>query len=500
MASKDNQSSSNFKNDSAKLCKSDKCHYNDHYFNKWLEQTTLNGIIHVFKGKSKIRRILWAVIFVGAVFGCLFTVGDSLYRFIQKPTATTITVESAENSGLPFPAVTICSLNTPDTSDQEYTAELLEILFNPDLAFDLGIFTNIKSCEALLNNISDFNRYKAIWKGLQEAYEGFVYFCGFIQGVNSELVHCEKKLQPVLTSLGICYTFNSITNGEPDLYLKATGARYGLKMVLNISQSNHPSFDGNSGVKVVVHERDDIARPNLYGFGIPPGRNAYIGVRKKTTIDHTSNTECINDLKLSFYPQFEYSQFACRQNAIVEYLAQPNTCNCVLDPARPSTGPYVNTPNCTFNDSCCLIKHYSMFDPRVGCLLPCRFEYYANEISYTSFPTGPFLETLAQSLNTTTDTIQGDIMSVHVYFEDLQVTTSITEYSYPLTAFLGEVGGNIGLFIGASIITLLEIVFFILDEIKRICFTERCQKKQQRGASVDHSRLSPDMDTEQKEA
>ena len=72
-----------------------------------------------------------------------------IYRYIWKPTATTITVESAENSGLPFPAVTICSLNTPDTSNQEYTAELLEILFNPDLAFDLGIFSNIKTCEAL---------------------------------------------------------------------------------------------------------------------------------------------------------------------------------------------------------------------------------------------------------------------------------------------------------------------------------------------------------------
>ena len=91
MADKDNQPSSNVENDSSKLHKSDKCHYNDHYFNKWLEQTTLNGIIHVFKGKSKIRKILWADIFLGAVFGCLFTAGDSLYRFIQKPTATTIT-------------------------------------------------------------------------------------------------------------------------------------------------------------------------------------------------------------------------------------------------------------------------------------------------------------------------------------------------------------------------------------------------------------------------
>ena len=83
---------------------------------------------------------------------------------------------------------------------------------------------------------------------------------------------------------------------------------------------NNCFVNGNCGVKIGVHERDDIARPNLYGFGIPPGRNAYIGVRKKIAIDHTSNVGCIDDRELSFYPQYEYSQFACQQNALVEHI------------------------------------------------------------------------------------------------------------------------------------------------------------------------------------
>ena len=85
-------------------------------------------------------------------------------------------------------------------------------------------------------------------------------------------------------------------------------------MIFNISQINHPPIEGNTSIKIIVHERDDVPRPNLYGFGIPPERNAYIGIRKKIDIDHTSNAGCIDDRELSFYPRYDYSQFACRQN------------------------------------------------------------------------------------------------------------------------------------------------------------------------------------------
>ena len=45
-----------------------------------------------------------------------------------------------------------------------------------------------------------------------------IYYCGSIQGTNSELHDCEKELEPVLTTLGVCYTFNSITSKEADHY------------------------------------------------------------------------------------------------------------------------------------------------------------------------------------------------------------------------------------------------------------------------------------------
>ena len=464
-------------NKRTRCCKSGRCRYNDHDLRKWVDETSLYGIPHIFKGKSKIRRITWALILVVLTAGCLYTVGDNLKRFLEKPTATTVAVESHELTGLPFPAVTVCRLNAYESSE---IAQFAEFIFNPDLAYDIHISNNVAvgMCDKVLNNMTEDVRKAAIWEVVQNSFSDFVHFCGFNEDVDNDITFCEEELQPVLTSLGICYTFNSMSNGRPDRYITATGAKYGLKMIFNISQINHPSIDGNTGIKIVIHERDDIARPNLYGFGIPPGKNAYIGVRKRIDIDHTSNVGCTDDGELSFYPHYDYSQFACRQNALIKHIAQPNTCNCILDPSsRPSSGSYANTPNCTFNDTCCLLNQYSSFDSRVGCPLPCQFEYYDNQISYSSFPTGPYLEHLAMSLNLSKDSIRNEVMSVNVFYEDLHVTTTTTEYAYTVTVFLSDLGGALGLFLGASLIAFIEIGMLLLDEIKRVCLPRKCKQK-----------------------
>ena len=463
-------------NKRTRCCKSGSCRYNDHDLKKWVEETSLYGIPHVFKGKSKIRRIIWVLILLGLTGGCLYTVSANLKRFLKKPTATTVAVNSYERSGLPFPAVTVCRLNAYDSSE---IAQFTEFLFNPDLAYDIHVSNNIAigMCNKVLNNITEDVRKSAIWEVIQKSLSNFVYFCGFNEDFDNNITYCAKELQPVLTSLGICYTFNSFTNGRSDRNITATGAKYGLKMIFNISQIKNPSIDGNTGIKIVIHERDDIARPNLYGFGISPGKNAYIGVRKRIDNDNTENAGCIpnKDGKLSFYPHYDYSQFACRQNALITHIA--DTCNCILDPlARPSSGRYSNTPNCTFNDTCCLLNQISRFDPKVECPVPCKFEYYDNQISYSSFPTGPYLEYLAMSLNMSKDRIRDEVMSVSVFYEDLQVTTTTNDYSYPATAFLADLGGALALFLGASLIAFIEIGMLLLDEFKRICLPRKCKK------------------------
>ena len=212
------------------------------------------------------------------------------------------------------------------------------------------------------------------------------------------------------------------------------------------------------------------------------GRNTYIGISKQSFVDYTSESNCVNvqDQTLNRYPNFVYSQFACRQNELVEYIVRDDTCNCVIDPIFAT-----NERNCTFNDSCC-VANATMNYEIPECRLPCDYTYYTNAVSYSTFPSGELLQYLANSRNSTADVIQKSFLSVNVYFEGLTETTSVTEYSYPLQEVVSEFGGNLGLFIGASVISLLEIIMLFLDEVKWCCC---CSKKFQEQIETFDDRL-----------
>ena len=81
------------------------------------------------------------------------------------------------------------------------------------------------------------------------------------------------------------------------------------------------------------------------------------------------------------------------------------------------------------------------------------------------------------SLNLSKDSIRDDFMSVSVFVKDLQVTTTSTVYSYPFTVFSADLGGALGLFLGASLIAFIEIGMLLLDEFKRICLPKKCKNK-----------------------
>ena len=83
-------------NKQTRCCKSGRCRYNDQYSKKWVDETSLYGIYHIFKGKSKIRRIIWALILVGLTAGCLiaqfafvYFKKMKLYFIVCKQTYTT---------------------------------------------------------------------------------------------------------------------------------------------------------------------------------------------------------------------------------------------------------------------------------------------------------------------------------------------------------------------------------------------------------------------------
>ena len=435
-----------------------------HYFNKWLDITTIHGIVHVFKGKSRLRRIIWLFVFLFASFGCVGIITYYIVHWARDPTTTTISVISSTD-GQSFPAVTVCNLNAvkKDYADPD-VVELLNTFATPTSGFirDWPFSITNKSCIESLNDISNEDQRQT----MLDAYtnggyktEDFVVYCGFA-GSDGNIVRCEESLQPVFTSLGVCFTFNSAySSGQPDRKVTLAGPQFGLNLVLNVNRSEYPrSSKANVGVKVSVHDRNSLPVPHQAGVTISPGTNSYLAIETVKNIDDTRESGCIrNNESLAFFPDYSYSVSTCHINALYEHYAQDSNCGC-----SPLTNG--NTHQCTVADICCLSQERRTFNPTSSCPPSCEYLSYNVQPSYSEF------------IISEEDIRERNLVAVHVYYDNMLVTQLFTDYSYTFANLLADMGGLLGLFTGASVISLLEVCILIFDVVKSLLLTSRLNK------------------------
>ena len=69
------------------------------------------------------------------------------------------------------------------------------------------------------------------------------------------------------------------------------------------------------------------------------------------------------------------------------------------------------------------------------------------------------------------------LSGVYIYYETLNVETRTTEDSYTPFSLISDIGGNSGLFLGFTLLTLVEVLMWLTDG----CWG-MCGKKKRRNA------------------
>ena len=75
----------------------------------FLHSLTLHGFRFIFEDGPKIRRLLWLVILILAIFMLLLQSKKSIQKYFDRPITTTVQVEFLDE--IIFPAVSICNFN-----------------------------------------------------------------------------------------------------------------------------------------------------------------------------------------------------------------------------------------------------------------------------------------------------------------------------------------------------------------------------------------------------
>ncbi|CAG2251857.1 unnamed protein product [Mytilus edulis] len=89
--------------------------------------------------------------------------------------------------------------------------------------------------------------------------------------------------------------------------------------------------------------------------------------------------------------------------------------------------------------------------------------YYDTKLSYGLFPSTFMMKSLTTELNETEDYIKTNYISLTLFYKNLKTTITEQKPKYENVGdVFSNVGGQMGLFLGASILTITELCEFIL--------------------------------------
>ena len=430
----------------------------------FLKESSVSAITYVFMNpsSSRYRRIFWFLILLVSAGALLYVLYDRFNELAQQPTSTALSFY--QDADQDFPAVTICSNNAVRRST--FTSENFNFVNNLLVITEPG-------CETVLSSQRP--------DGFNEGYQDMLLQRGhdlldLVVECTLMGVSCDRSDAVITpTPQGICYTFNSGVNRDV-FKARTTGAVSGLSLTIDVERDDYfIAVNEDAGVKVSIHPQGVPPRPDEQGISVGIGHKAFIGIRKVITVDESSFRNCSNGDETeswNFFQERSYSSSACVLDCLYTGISDQCGCNEFAGFFTPDADEYIARPQCTLDDVCCEVEQYnnpSLRDPQLcGCPLPCAFDSYEKTISYSTFPNDARAELFGDLGNSrfTADYVKSNFLSVDVFFETLTVEQRITSDDYTWPALVADVGGQLGLFLGFTALTLVELLMWIFDLIK----------------------------------
>jgi hypothetical protein len=455
---------------------------------EWSQSVTYHCFPKIFKEKTRsCMRFIWAFIFlVFSSFTCYILV-NNIISYYEYNVVSTIRVINEESSV--FPAVTICNSNpyltkyaenlTKYLAKEHYGIELenstLEEfkLFIPKLEFYMKIYVNDPE-------YSDTNR-----KRLGVDFATIINSCYF----NSEPCNSTRDFQWFFhPTYGNCIQYNANSFDLKSSTLP--GKSYGLELSIGpLKSENKYPIKTSTGLKVLINNQSFTPHIDDSFISIEPGKETDIAVDRTFTSNMPKPYSSCTDLTKGFNSELynfitksnrTYRQIDCIDLCLQRYIQ--NRCNCFYTPF-PKMYPASPCLNLTQID--CFRKSYSdIINCDIDCPLECDSVTYNLQLSSLTYPSLEYGSLFAN--DTTPEEYFSDSYSVNFssyallreYFYSINIYYSSLKYTYlsesPQTTVFGllsSLGGSLGMFLGLSVFSLLE-VFEILFELiwNLICF------------------------------
>ncbi|XP_020717443.1 pickpocket protein 28-like [Ceratitis capitata] len=487
----------------------------------YLQNSTLHDLKYIAEEKITLpERIFFGLSFIGVVILSGFFISNIYVKWSASPIIISTSARQTLASDVPFPAVTICNLNQASKSKvQDIPTSFYRQNLNYSLLMSLCGQTQLGES---FNVRGTWSNFKTILKAVAQPCDEMLLYCSF--GAKQE--NCSVIFNSALTDDGLCCTFNALDpifmqrnfSDEDRISPKSsnhfvpmdwtpesgynrdlpknyyprvsggTGSRLGLTVVLNSSASEYYCTKSKSiGFKILLHNPAELPRVTNYGFLVTTGREARIPI-EPIYEDAVPAIRSISKEKrrclFSDEGDLTYYRTYSRRNCEIECEAKIliDKCDCVLYYLPRING---SARICGPNDNPCTNEVQTQIessDKKVTCAncWPACFELsYKVRVTSTTISYGQFLtadEWSPELFGSATNFTEISIVNFYYLSNILRSTTKSEMFGF--TEFLSNTGGLLGLFMGFSIFSVIETVYYVT--VRPYCASRTMQLSRRR--------------------
>ncbi|XP_048584085.1 amiloride-sensitive sodium channel subunit beta isoform X2 [Nematostella vectensis] len=367
--------------------------------------------------------------------------------------------------------VSTTSSPRPEDSDPEVTKELEEMGFeNPEQLSDEYRLEELVSITIAKLSPSDL-------KPMGHQFDDMVYKCTW-RGVDCKANYTQGKYWTSFWHyrFGNCFVFNPSIgwnrNTRSRLHIYRTGPLNGLQLQLNIQQEEYiDQITKRAGAMIQVFPFGQMPFPEERGTLVAPGFSTDIGLEKMDIkrVDPHNNGSCVTDeasinTENIFKQKFNtsYSKTACVLSCLAYH--QMHECKCME--YRFPTDSVCDTLNSTIVECLAKVK-FKLSRNELGCSTACgpacREEAYRLTSSFAVWPSQRYQNSIIDNLfdgifNYSRSWFRDNYLEVNIFFKELNYDFIEESVAYELVNFLSDIGGQLGLWVGVSVMTGAEVV------------------------------------------
>ena len=463
------------------------------------------ALVRVFDAKKAFFKIFWSLCLLFSNLMCGYLLVQTLFTYLSFQVFTTTTIVH-ENPAV-FPKITICNSAFGTT---EYALNLIEEINNETFPW-INIFDQnqlnylswtSKKDLLLLIMISYFNKTinlpDNLKKKLVHSFDDVLIYCAF----GSYSCTSDDFVWKYDTIYGNCYSFNSgfnSTGSEVDLSKSnIPGASFGLTLVvyvgyqeklnlINFGQMSPALYTNIYGLNLIIENNTYLTDNKWNWITLDGGTINYMSIQRKFSFKIArpySECDIDNDSPRHFdsvyynrilNSPYQYSQEFCFIECFQDNVLQK--CNC--------TYPYyfsLLSVSCKNTDQVICAANYfyqiseALVPVSLSCSEQCPLECNSTEYSYslTSQRSSGYGYTqyiienphLSSDFNTTpinSDTASNKFVQLNVYYDSLTYSVSTDTPSMDIVAFLANIGGTLGLFLGLSLLSVCELIYVLVE-------------------------------------